>query len=138
MYHYKFREGAFTALHDPRTFEEVIEAEIDALQKNSPADGRSYLRRGYYVDQLVEYLKYFDRSQFLILEYGAYNLDHQNAIDQICEFLGIPKQLLSNRRVNETDNVDPVNYKDALIDLREHFSLKNEMLFQLIGERYNW
>ncbi|MEJ7631917.1 MAG: sulfotransferase domain-containing protein, partial [Rubrobacteraceae bacterium] len=87
---------------DPLSFEDAIEAEEDRMRKSrdkilaeqgfTPAipSGRSYLARGVYVDQLLEWNRFFDRDQLLVLKAEDYFADSPGAMKTVLDFLGLP------------------------------------------------
>lgn len=96
-YKHKAREG-----RDPLSFEEAIEAEEGRLRGErekmladesylSPNHRKfSYLSRGIYVDQLMEWREYFDQDQMLVLNSEAFFADPLESLGPILDFLGLP------------------------------------------------
>ncbi len=82
-----------TALRELRSFEEALEDEAGNL-----AAGRcvpapfGYLGRGRYAEQLQRFLEYFDRDQFLIVDFDTDICSDQRALThRLYGFLGLPR-----------------------------------------------
>jgi len=134
IHEYLFKDrGSFPSLM------ETIEIEEELMETNE-LDEPSILRRGIYVEQIKNYLKYFDRKQLLIL--GFYDLfDNINiTLKDICYFLGI------NSYHNMNIDTSPRNKRiyDRNLDPEDHKNLKyfykdfNNELFEMLGKEINW
>lgn len=75
---------------EPRTFDDAIRAEVAALGKGQPQRRNTYVDRGFYAQQIEFLLRYFDRSQLLILRTEDLWEQHQPTLDRVFEFLRVP------------------------------------------------
>jgi len=94
------------------------------------------IKKGFYMEQIKNLLRYFPRKQLLIIISEQMKKNPQETYDKICDFLGI-------RRINiKSINYDPFmnskryfkkpKKKDALI-LYEIYKPYNEELFKFLG-----
>jgi hypothetical protein len=93
-YNHKFREA-----REHFSFEEAIEAEEDRLRgekeklladEDYHSPKYSYLSRGIYVDQLVEWDRYFDSDQLLVLKSEYFFENPQESYERVLRFPGLP------------------------------------------------
>lgn len=134
---------------EPLTFEEALEQEPHRLagEENRLASGTvtssfahqhySYLARGDYASQMENWLRHFPREQFLLLESGALNRNFAETFGRIYQFLDLEPFDLEQPRRSNVGSYDKMN-PETRARLQEHFAPRNERLFDLIGERYNW
>ncbi|MFA5114045.1 MAG: glycoside hydrolase family 99-like domain-containing protein [Candidatus Margulisiibacteriota bacterium] len=145
MYHNFIGHGEHAELAEQRDFDRVVRDELDAIGQGAPIPrsrpDRVYLPMGLYLEQIENYLKYFPRQQLLILESGRLRRERTRVLDEIVEFLGLPKckwneKLLTDRQQGK--------YRQAKIDpatakmLAEFYRPYNEALFNFLGGRYDW
>ena len=74
-------------------FLEAIEREKDALLNSNDdqsTHNRSYLKRGFYSEQIQNLLQYFDPHQILLLKNENLRDDTDVVLYQTCQFLGLP------------------------------------------------
>lgn len=121
--------------------EEELLSEI--LRNNQYKDplfyGSSYKSRGLYYDQIKRYLKYFPKEQLLIIDSESLFDETHQTLKIIFAFLGIDDKLTISdtqpRRVNEAkEKPGPEIYQY----LNDYFAKPNQLLFELIGERFDW
>jgi hypothetical protein len=97
----------------------------------------AYLNRSCYSEQLEEYLRYFDRSQMLILKSEDLFSDPAAAYAQTLQFLG-----LSSRELKDARALNVGRYDQASIpcheELRKHFEPQNRKLYELLGVDFCW
>jgi hypothetical protein len=105
----------------------------------------SFVRRGFYHDQIARYLDYFSIHDFLFLEHDDFSENIVNSIMRVQDFLGVKIDIdasVVQRRVHsnkgEYAGVDIKEYKDVLFRLYDLYHDHNENLFSLVGERYSW
>lgn len=97
----------------------------------------SYLTRGIYVDEIVEWLKYFSREQILIIQSEKLFEQSSNTFKNILEFLGLPKWEPSEYIQHNAGKYVDMN-PETRKWLVEYFRPHNERLFDLIGKRFDW
>ncbi|WP_197018384.1 sulfotransferase domain-containing protein [Sphingomonas sp. URHD0057] len=97
----------------------------------------AYLNRSCYADQLEEYLRYFDRSQLLILKSETLFAHPAAAYSESLRFLGLPNRELQDARALNVGKYDqtaiPVHDK-----LRAHFEPHNQRLYDMLGVDFGW
>jgi hypothetical protein len=140
MFHYGFKDHPrYSHLHDPRSFQEAIKAELDLLQNNEFGAIRPpYIQTGMYHYQIEEYFKYFPKKNILILEHHELRDHHDETVHILCDFLNLPPVRLPKLEKNISVKENRNDYADILSVLKEFYKPYNEKLFELIGKRYKW
>ncbi len=97
----------------------------------------SYLTRGAYAVHLKEWLQFFPRNQFFILNSEEFFTDTANKMAALCEFLDLPKQ---PEHTYLPLNAGSYSEMDPIIrhKLSHHFEPHNRALYDLIGEDFDW
>lgn len=131
------------------SFEDAINVESDRvlpdlmrLKENHNYYGyhwnhHSYLLRGFYSDQVENWLKYFDRDQLLILSAESFYKNTLIEYKKVCDFLGLPEwypENFENMFVGFSSDL-ALSTRDAL---RRYYRPYNEKLFSLVGEEFDW
>jgi hypothetical protein len=97
----------------------------------------SYLHRGYYADQIKEWLKHFDRDQFLFIQSEDLFENGLTVFDRVSKFLGVsdwhPEEFSLLFKGLEGE-ISP----EARARLQDHFAPRNAELYELVGEDYGW
>jgi hypothetical protein len=125
---------------DSRSFPEAI---ADSLARGTSAnarnDKRGYVARGLYALQLERVFRQFPREQVLILENRQLLQNYEAAINQVQDFIGVPRENLPFLR-RYTGKVDSKSnlYPEEMAALHEFFRPHNEALFKLLGHDYGW
>lgn len=100
----------------------------------------SYVGKSVYVDQVRRYLNVFPREQVLVMQSERFFRETAEVVRNVFEFVGIDASFLP-------ENLAPSNVsrqqKEQLperihTELTAFFAAKNEELYQLIGERFDW
>ena len=132
------RTAMLALLNEPfPDFDTAIRREIDAPNHPEP----SYIRRGYYAEQLQRYFDRFPRNQLLILESTQLKNDTRNTLANVVRFLDVPTftwqdEMLKPRHVG--------SYAKGEISaetrqfLRDRFAPHNARLYQMLGTDFNW
>lgn len=124
-----------------RDFETCVKEEIQLIKKDVFRYDPSFVRRGLYYEQIMNYLEYFDREQILILESSELRNNKEEVLNSVTKFLKIPSFDFSELDLDDTHKS---KYKGKIIDaesekiLKEFYRSYNEKLFNLIGKKYNW
>jgi hypothetical protein len=143
-YNHKFREA-----REHLSFEEAIEAEEDRLRGekeklladedyHSPKYRKySYLSRGIYVDQLVEWDRHFDRDQLLVLKSEDFFENPRESYERVLGFLGLPMwQAGASGQRNEGE------YGEMTLATRRrleaYFEPHNHRLYEFLGVDFGW
>ncbi|CAA9263135.1 MAG: putative deacetylase sulfotransferase, partial [uncultured Chloroflexia bacterium] len=149
-YKHKAREG-----RDPLSFEKAIEAEEGRLRGErekmladesylSPNHRKfSYLSRGIYVDQLIEWCEYFDQDQMLVLNSEAFFADPLESLGPIFKFLGLPSwepELQSIRANSNTRHEGTYGRMspDIRRRLETYFEPHNRRLYNYLDVDFGW
>lgn len=100
----------------------------------------SYVGKSVYVDQVRRYLKVFPREQVMIIQSERFFRETPTVVREVFDFLGIDPSFVP-------ENLAPSNVsrqkKEQLppglqTKLEIFFAEKNEALYELIGERFDW
>lgn len=131
------------------SFEEAIEAEQERLQveiEKLRGDEYyisykhytfSYLLKGEYVDQLINWMKFFPREQFLILKFEHFFSDPASNIKQVLAFLNLPDWELKKTWVHNQGSY-PAMSETLRSRLSEYFAPHNRKLEEYLGMAFNW
>jgi hypothetical protein len=143
-YHQEVRRG-----HEPLTFEEAIEAEegrlrgeVDRMLKDEHYvsfnhQNFSYLARGIYVDQLVEWSRFFGDEQQLVLKSEDLFDQTLDVLDSVLGFLGMPgwyPEVLEPCLKGSYAPMNPVTRRQ----LRDYFEPHNRRLYEYLGVDFGW
>ena len=97
-----------------------------------------YRTHSIYIDEIKPYFDVFPKDQILILDFNELIQNPQKLMDEVCEFLKIPKKNDWNFQVYNAleykQNINPKTKKW----LTEFFSPHNEKLFKFLNRRFNW
>lgn len=131
------------------TFEGAIKGELERIKlarievNNSPLENNhihentSYLSRGLYVEQIEDWLKWFDLKQLLVLESESFFNEPEKGLKSVYDFLG-----LENIVAEDLTPYNVINYEAMDVQLREElndfFAPYNKRLEQLLSTRFNW
>ena len=121
---------------------ERISSELNHQDKTQYCVGHnlssfSYRLRGLYAEQLSIWLKHFPREQFLFIQSEKFYKNTAAEYWRVIEFLELPKHNKINfKQLNEGKYLAmaPKLYDS----LKEFYQTKNQDLFDLIGEKYDW
>lgn len=122
------------------SFEECVQLEFEYMKNHSAFLEPSFIRRGIYHEQIERYFTYFNRKQFLILDYADFKFDLSGILQQTTTFLGLRDFELESDNYNITNkgeysqNNDPSNFKE----LYDFFKPHNEKLYSLINKHFSW
>jgi sulfotransferase family protein len=150
QYHFEVELGRETL-----PFEDALEHEETRITKEGKkilADERyvsfdhsrySYMARGIYVDQLQTWMSFFPREQFLILKSEDFYTDPATALEQVSEFLNLPKlePYERNKQYRQHNyNNTPYPKMDAALRKRliEFFEPHNSRLYDFLGINFGW
>jgi hypothetical protein len=143
-YQHKVRQGA-----EHLGFEEAIQAEEERLQGEKErmlADedyaGRnyrrySYLSRGVYVDQLMEWHRHFAGDRFLILQSEEFFERPEATAKLVLDFLDLSQQEMKLNRISNKGAYVPID-SDTRQRLEEYFELHNQRLYEYLGRDFGW
>jgi hypothetical protein len=143
-YHHQVRRG-----DEPLGFEEAVEAEETRLRgereriledehyRGFVYQHFSYLSRGIYVDQLVQWSRYFGGDQTLVLKSEDLFDRTPDALEPVLRFLGLPDWKPEDSRPCFQGSYPPM--KPATRErLREYFEPHNRRLYEYLGVDLGW
>ncbi len=145
-YEYK-RDGKtdnlITAFYSKRhfpTFKEAIEIEQNILNSGSSFIEPSLIRRGFYDIQLVNYFKFFERDQILILNYHQFIDNPVKGIEEIAAFLKLPAKNWGdvNLKPENSRSYNDIIVKETYDMLTTSFKPHNENLFTILKTKPWW
>lgn len=122
-------------LHDPRTFEQAIEDELNGITEKP---WHLYLKRGKYAEQLSIYLKHFPKDQLLVHGFKELKHDPHALMGVICERLGLKNIPAEARILTAKANARsyPAPIDPAVEDhLYTYFAPELEKLDELLGRQ---
>lgn len=121
-------------------FDEAVQSEIEAVLAGSSAVGFGYVRRGLYYDQLLRYLRYFDREQILTIDSRLLKSNTALALNQVVRFLGMPEHNWHQERLLLVHNrpYEEGMSQRARAMLSEFYKPYNERLYELLGRDFDW
>jgi Sulfotransferase domain len=143
-YHHQVRLGQETV-----SFEEAVRLEpqrllgererilADEKYKSFNYPGYSFMARGVYIDQVLEYHRYFPKERMLIIRSEDLFTDVLDVFYRVQDFIGMKRWTPSYIR--------PINmgrYKKepgpTLDYLKEYFKPHNQRLYEYLGVDYGW
>ncbi|MGI9175188.1 MAG: sulfotransferase family protein [Rhodothermales bacterium] len=143
-YHHEVRGGRETLsleealAQEPERLHGEVEKMRAFLWYRSRAHQRyAYRARGLYIDQLLDYDRYFDRDQMLILPSEAFYADTQAVYSRVLDFLGLDPFTLPDLKPR---NAGQYAKNDPAIEagLHDFFEPHNQRLFDFLGEDFGW
>ena len=95
-----------------------------------------FVNRGFYVDQIKTFLKYFDRSQLHISIFERMKINPYLEIVSMFNFLEVDRASFKKVKINKTHtDLKSENYLRE--NLKDFYTQKNEELFKLLGYEIN-
>ena len=135
---------------ETRTFEEVIlaEEEMAKAEMNKMINDENYysheyrnfayLNKGIYVDQLERWIKYFPKSNLLVLESNEMYTEPEHVLKKISHFLGIQEWKLNEYPIlNESGDKSDITEKTRK-QLLDYFHPHNKKLFYFLDRKFPW
>lgn len=121
-------------------FEDTVRWELQEIASGNVGSEPSFLRVGFYAEQLSNLFKYFDRAQVMVIDSSQLRTDTTMILSEICEFLHLDPHDWSSERLNP---VGVQQYGQSMPakqrkKLREFYRPYNEELFGLLDRRFDW
>lgn len=131
------------------SFKKALEIENDRLKGdfeklksgeiNESRDYRrySYITRGIYVDQIINWLKFFPKEQVYIIKSEEFFKNPSKYTQEVFKFLGLPNWDYINYKkynIGEYEELDEVTKKDLI----EFYKPFNQRLYQLLEKDFGW
>lgn len=118
------------------SFEEVVELELKWIEEDVDWQEPSFIRRGFYMDQIEEVLKYYDRDQLLILSQGELRTKEGKTLDIITRFLDLPDTDWGASSPGDVKNArvypKPID-QEVKRRLEKIYAPHNDRLFEFLG-----
>lgn len=140
----------FRAKRETLSFEDAIHAEPERLAgsvkeiirtgitQTSPNHlNFSYLSRGIYVDQLKNWMNYYNQDQILVISFDDFLQNPEEQIKKTLKFLELPDYDNFNFQIGKQSkypSMDPIIRKE----LSDYFRPYNEQLEMLLNKKFNW
>lgn len=124
------------------TFAEVLNIEERWIQEgNTTIIEPSFIRRGFYANQISRYTSLFSKSQIKIIQQTALKDDTLQVIKDILKWLelddGKVKNINLRKQFNKTKQRDFIK-KDEISLLNSVYEQENLKLFELLGSKQDW
>jgi hypothetical protein len=144
-YQHEFRYGRETL-----SFAEAIEREPERLAgeedrlRADPAyysyahHRYSYLRRGLYLEQLLQWLEHYPRNRLLVLQSERLFQDPAGTMSQVHEFLGIRSHQLARYKPFFAGDYDHGMPAELRTKLSAYFEPHNRELYRWLGTEFDW
>jgi len=132
------------------SFEEAIDKENERLQEdllNMQADelfvGKnhrrySYIKRGFYDEQLAVWLKYFPLEQMTIIKSEDFFEDSEKVVKQVFDFLKLKSNANGINYSNKNKGIPGEMNETTRIKLKSLFEEQTEKLRELTGKTFLW
>jgi len=143
--HYHFNVSQRTSLS--LTFEQTVECEKIIRQSSSTSDDYqtipyrlfSLVRRGEYVKQLRNWMKYFPKEQIHIIKSEDFLMNKYDVLEKVFKFLEVEDfdvHDISYRAIGKLE-YEPMSH-DIKRHLTQYFVPYNKRLYNLIGQDFQW
>lgn len=125
------------------TFEQCVNEDLFRRHSNGTDEEPSFVRRGFYYEQILRYLEFYRLQDFLFLEQDDFSKDPVGSVGAVLDFLGADSRVdlgvipqVSNK--GDYDGVAMDAHTDVFLKLYDLYSEPNRQLFSLIGKEYPW
>lgn len=124
---------------DINTFRDWVNQELKDNEKFNLLEP-SILKRGHYKDQILEYLKFFEKSQFHFID--SKNLKENTILElnRLSFFLKIKKfdvNRLDIKPIHKGEYKQKISNEDKMF-LKDYYTEKNNGLTNIIDTKLNW
>jgi hypothetical protein len=140
-YHLGVRLGS-----ESLSFEDSIKKEIELLEKNNDIENdeiekflrpRSYIAKGLYYKQIKNWFEIFSKDQILVLSTENLAKNPYQTLEQIFDFLNLPKEQIENLQNRKVGNYQKMN-QDTREYLKKIFKPHNDKLYKFLGKKFEW
>lgn len=98
----------------------------------------SYVSRGFYIDQILAWTRYFPLQRFLFLKSERFYEDPTTTLHKVFAFVGVQPIDLATYEVHQrgayTDDMPP----ETRASLRDLYAPHNQRLYELLGTNFGW
>lgn len=131
------------------SFDEAVEVEklritphhekmkVDPNYRNQQHQTFSYLSRGFYYEQLQNWLKHYTLDEMLILKSEDFFENPKQTLTKVYKYLGARELFpedLSAKNARTYSKLPPEKYQE----LKEFYSEDSETLANLLGNKFRW
>lgn len=121
------------------SFKEVVDLEKEYIETNQPFFEPSFLRRGLYAEQVLRYLEYFDKEQFLFLEHREVSQHLIPTLNKILKFIGQNEYHWNNLNKTISNKGKYADKSPAILEeLKKYYAPHNLKLYKLINREFDW
>jgi hypothetical protein len=106
---YSHYNMTFNRKRENLSFEVAITQEFSRMNNYREIIDYSYVSRGFYSEQIINYFKYFKKNQFKFILYEEFVVDQEKCINEILIFLGLDKRVSIENKIifqNEYEKMD--------------------------------
>lgn len=125
------------------TFERCVEDDMLRHKTKDLNEEPSFVRRGFYYDQIQRFLEFYSIRDFLFLEQEEFSKNTLQNVKQVCDFLEVELstqaecvQKISNK--GDYEGVAMEAHAEVFLKLYNLYREPNEKLFSLIDKDYPW
>lgn len=126
------------ALEKERTEEDTRKLLDDPDHYSYAHQTYTYLARGRYYNQLVNWFEYFDKEQFLFIKSEDFFSNPKKELERAYAFLGISKIFPKNMSARNVGG----DYSEMSLERRKHlanyFKEDGKKLVELLGKQFSW
>ena len=125
-----------------RKFEQIVEHEIEEISKSQISvelcsKNNAIISRGLYAKQLELWKEKISKNELLIIQTEKFSQDTQNTMNQVFDYLELPKYEITKTRKEKSYKYPKMNEKTRE-KLLEFFKPHNEELYKMLGYKLNW
>lgn len=146
---YSHHQHRFARNREQRTFEEVCAVDKETLKDGwdgLPTEDLirlghshySYLPRGFYYEQLKDWMAVFPKEQFLIVRAEDFFSETQAVYDDVLDFLDLPGHRLEERKRHNVGKYNEPMADETRQDLADYFRPHNQRLYDFLGRDFGW
>ncbi len=99
---------------------------------------RIYLVRGRYAEYIRNWLKHFNRDQFMFIKAEDFYHNPRHTLEKVYGFLGLEESYPQSLRPQEVGTYSGLSDQTRQTPLNGYFSQSNRDLIELLGEEYGW
>jgi len=131
-------EEAFKA-EDDRIRPELKRLHEDKTYHSTIYRDYSYKKRGVYIDQIRQYLQFFNREQLCIIKSEEYFENPNHIVKKAYAFLGVDDSFTPRAsKPKKIRDYSGRQFEAVRKDLQEYFAPQNKKLYEILGENFNW
>lgn len=98
----------------------------------------SYLLKGIYVDQLIAFAKFFDKTQILVLQSEDLFNNTITVYEKVLNFLNLPQWKPIDIRPVHVGGYSEIINATTRKQLSDYFKLHNQRLYNYLGVDFGW